>query len=173
MLTMTHSTSQHRSPRDSPTHLPNHELLGISNGVDTMSLQDYEDEDDVTDPIAPCTSLSPSLNQNGAGIDSSSLTVLATSDIPAGISCQPVPDTSQGVQPSGGAPGETEDIYSSIIDGEGYSLEDFILYVRNKTRNGLFDEYQEIKSRPPDGTFDHARMAENLVKVDYRYSSDC
>ena len=37
--------------------------------------------------------------------------------------------------------------------------------MRNKTRNGLFDEYQEIKSRPPDGTFDHARMTENLVKV--------
>ena len=32
-------------------------------------------------------------------------------------------------------------------------------------RNGLFDEYQEIKSQPPDGTFDHARLAENLAKV--------
>ena len=47
----------------------------------------------------------------------------------------------------------------------GTGLEDFIVYVRNKTRNGLFDEYQEIKSQPPDGTFDHARLAENLAKV--------
>ena len=32
-------------------------------------------------------------------------------------------------------------------------------------RNGLFDEYQEIKSQPPDGTFDNARLAQNQAKV--------
>jgi hypothetical protein len=37
-------------------------------------------------------------------------------------------------------------------------LKDFIVYVRNMTRNGLFDEYQEIKSQPPDGVFDHVRV---------------
>merc|ERR1719242_922217 len=71
MLTMTHSTSQHRSPQESPTHLPDEALLGIPNGVDTMSLQD--EDDDITEPIAPCTSLTPSLpreppvHQNGGG----------------------------------------------------------------------------------------------------------
>ena len=30
--------------------------------------------------------------------------------------------------------------------------------MRNKTRNGLFDEHHEIKSQPPDGDFDHARL---------------
>ena len=61
---------------------------------------------------------------------------------------------------------ETEaELGESIIDEEGFSLDEFIVYVRNKTRNGLFDEYQDIKSNPPDGTFDHARMVENLVKV--------
>jgi len=59
------------------------------------------------------------------------------------------------------------DHYASIIDDSGSGLEDFIVYVRNKTRNGLFDEYQEIKSQPPDGTFDHARLAENLAKNRY------
>ncbi len=34
-------------------------------------------------------------------------------------------------------------------------------------RNGLFDQYQEIKSRPPEGTFDHARLPENSAKVQY------
>ena len=55
----------------------------------------------------------------------------------------------------------------SIIDETGTDLEEFIVYVRNKTRNGLFDEYQEIKSQPPDGTFDHARLGENLAKVKF------
>ena len=163
MLTMTHSTSQHRSPQESPTHLPDEGLLGIPNGVDTMSLQD--EDDDITEPIAPCTSLTPSLprepplHQNGGGLDSSSMTELSTSEIPEGISCQPLLETA--------GPAPIEDIQSSIIDQDGYSLEEFILYVRNKTRNGLFDQYQEIKSRPPDGTFDHARMTENLVKVNW------
>ena len=167
MLTMTHSTSQHRSPQDSPTHLPDQDLLGITNGVDTMSLQDHED-DDILEPIAPCTSLSPGqpreVHQNGGGLESPGVKELSTSEIPEGISCQPALDTSNSAQLTGAA-NHTGDIHSSIIDEDGYSLEDFILYVRKKTRNGLFDEYQEIKSRPPDGTFDHARMAENLVKV--------
>ena len=58
-----------------------------------------------------------------------------------------------------------EDATISIIDDEGFSLEEFIVYVREKTRNGLFDEYHGIKTNPPEGTFDHARMMENLVKV--------
>ena len=58
-----------------------------------------------------------------------------------------------------------EDATASIIDDEGFSLEEFIVYVREKTRNGLFDEYHGIKTNPPEGTFDHARMTENLVKV--------
>ena len=46
------------------------------------------------------------------------------------------------------APEHTESVdhYASIIDSTS-SLKDFIVYVRNKTRNGLFDEYQEIKFR--------------------------
>ena len=47
-------------------------------------------------------------------------------------------------------------------------MKDFIVYVRNKSRNGLFDEYQEIKSQPPDGTFDHARLGVNLAQKVHR-----
>merc|ERR1719376_1153780 len=89
MLPMTHSTSQHRSPQDSPTHLPHQDLLGITNGVDTMSLQDQED-DDILEPIAPCTSLSPAQQNGGRSLESSSVVELPTSEIPEGISCQPV-----------------------------------------------------------------------------------
>ena len=36
-------------------------------------------------------------------------------------------------------------------------------------RNGLFDEYQEIKSQAPDGTFDNARLAQNQAKVGFQH----
>jgi len=162
MLTMTHSTSQHTDPQDSPTQLPDQELLGIVNGVDTISFDECDD-DDVTEPIASC--------------------------IP---STSPIVTHTNGVEPEGKADGGEEggkedtaghvttievnghqheeeevDVHESIINEEGFSLEEFIEYVRIKTRNGLFDEYQEIKSNPPEGTFDHARMAENLVKNRY------
>ena len=99
------------------------------------------------------------------------MTELSTSAIPAGIECDTAAAgvdnnvTSIEVNGDGSDHSDIGDIHDSIIDQEGFNLEDFIVYVRNKTRNGLFDEYQEIKSNPPDGTFDHARMAENLVKV--------
>lgn len=179
MLTMTHSTSQHRSPQESPTHLPNQELLGITNGVDAFSFDGDCEDDDITEPIAPCTSLSPTINnrENGksdafsiASLEDSNLAEIKTSDIPAGIECAThVENQKIAVEEDSAlsAPKLTESVdhYASIIDDCGSSLEDFIVYVRNKTRNGLFDEYQEIKSQPPDGTFDHARLVENLAKV--------
>ena len=80
MLTMTHSTSQTRSPQDSPI-LPDQvmspfleyllllglnvqccylqDLLGITNGADSLSLDGDCEDDDITEPIAPCTSLTP------------------------------------------------------------------------------------------------------------------
>ena len=145
--------------------------------MDTLSLDGEETEDDITEPIAPCTSLP---HTNGVrGLEAAHLTELATSAIPAGIECAAAADTAPAAQHvtslevNGGGHGEaaaeeaeTEaELGESIIDEEGFSLDEFIVYVRNKTRNGLFDEYQDIKSNPPDGTFDHARMVENLVKV--------
>ena len=155
------------------------DLLGLTNGVDTLSLDGEETEDDITEPIAPCTALP---HTNGVrGLEAAHLTELATSAIPAGIECAAAADTpaaphqhvtSLEVNGGGGhgeAAAEEEEaeaeLGESIIDEEGFSLDEFIVYVRNKTRNGLFDEYQDIKSNPPDGTFDHARMVENLVKV--------
>jgi len=184
MLTMTHSTSQHRSPQESPTHLPDQDLLGITNGVDAFSFDGDCEDDDITEPIAPCTSLSPTINnrENGksdvfdirsiASLDDTNLAEIKTSDIPAGIECAThVENQKSPVEDESGLNAlkqtESVDQYVSIIDDCGSSLEDFIVYVRNKTRNGLFDEYQEIKSQPPDGTFDHARLGVNLAKNRY------
>ena len=165
MLTMTHSTSQHHSPQDSPTQLPDQELLGITNGVDTISFDDECDDDDVTEPIAPCIpSSSPVVHTNGVKEE----TELRPPEEDGG---QEAAGHVTSIEVNGGAHEHEEeiDVHESIIDEEGFSLEEFIVYVRNKTRNGLFDEYQEIKSNPPEGTFDHARMAENLVKVLYLF----
>ena len=178
---MTHSTSQTRSPQESPTHLPDQDLLGITNGVDAFSFDGDCEDDDITEPIAPCTSLSPSINrENGKNdmfdirsiqsLDDASLGEIKTSDIPAGIECATHVENQKSplVEASAlSAPEHTESVdhYASIIDDSGSSLEEFIVYVRNKTRNGLFDEYQEIKSQPPNGTFDHARLGVNLAKV--------
>ena len=41
------------------------DLLGITNGVDTISFDGDCDDDDITEPIAPCTSQSPTLLTNG------------------------------------------------------------------------------------------------------------
>ena len=130
-----------------------------------------------------------------SSLEGAQLSELPTSQIPAGIECQPsavqVPavalfllvsqpcllfqvvgeedETSSRVSPSPeqSPPSPAPHTNQSIIDETGTDLEEFIVYVRNKTRNGLFDEYQEIKSQPPDGTFDHARLGENLAKVKF------
>ena len=47
------------------------------------------------------------------------------------------------------------------------SLREFIEHVRLKGRRGLYEEYAEIKSRPPSGTFHHARTLQNQVKNRY------
>merc|ERR1719158_307661 len=158
MLTMTHSTSLRVSPQASPTHLPDEDLLGITNGLDAFSMEDEEvEDDDITEPIASCTSLpagpaSPRENGRhevihlpesdsgllvsvvGSGavspgpglLDTTSLSEISTSDIPAGITC-----LSADTQPS--VPVEEDrdssDLYASIIDDNGVSLEEFIQYV--------------------------------------------
>ena len=43
------------------------------------------------------------------------------------------------------------------------TLQEFIEHVRSKGRRGLYEEYSEIKNRPPQGTFHHARRFENQV----------
>jgi tyrosine-protein phosphatase non-receptor type 9 len=49
----------------------------------------------------------------------------------------------------------------------GMTLPEFVEHVRTKRRIGLYDEYTEIKNRPPVGTFNHARSFENQIKNRY------
>jgi len=161
LLTMTHSTSISKSPvANSPIHLPDQDLLGISDGLEDIRFEDCED--DITEPIASCTSLSPKVNGKLSELVDTSSAVESISDVPAGIDCEV-----GGVDIQAGEPEDNSQIYNSIIDEEGISLEEFVNYVRGMTRNGLFDQYQEIKSQPPEGTFDTARLPENTAKNRY------
>jgi len=48
------------------------------------------------------------------------------------------------------------EVMSPEVDA-GMTLSEFIEHVRSKGRRGLYEEYAEIKTRPPSGTFNHAR----------------
>jgi len=49
----------------------------------------------------------------------------------------------------------------------GMNLEEFIQYMKEKGRKGLYDEYNEVKNQPFEGTFDTSRMRENISKNRY------
>jgi tyrosine-protein phosphatase non-receptor type 9 len=46
--------------------------------------------------------------------------------------------------------------------GHGMSLGQFVESVRSRGRVGLVQDYAEIRARPPDGSFNHARYGEIL-----------
>lgn len=50
---------------------------------------------------------------------------------------------------------------------EGISIEEFIQVMKEKGRKGLFDEYNEIKSKFADGTFEVSRLRANHSKNRY------
>ncbi|TRY78674.1 hypothetical protein TCAL_11593 [Tigriopus californicus] len=63
--------------------------------------------------------------------------------------------------------GLSEDEENDRMAAAGMTLSEFIEHVRIKGRRGLYDEYGEIKNRPPMGTFNHARAFENQEKNRY------
>lgn len=68
--------------------------------------------------------------------------------------------------PSSASSGFSDDD-SLHCDAQGLSIEQFVQTVQTKGRSGLITEYQEIKARPPDGTFNHAKLRANLPKNRY------
>lgn len=59
--------------------------------------------------------------------------------------------------PSSGSSGFSDDDSLHYDDGRGLSLEEFVRHLRDKGRQGLYHDYTQIKSRPPDGTFENSR----------------
>eukprot|EP00088_Acartia_fossae_P011242 TRINITY_DN15652_c0_g1_i1.p1 TRINITY_DN15652_c0_g1~~TRINITY_DN15652_c0_g1_i1.p1 ORF type:complete len:612 (-),score=68.64 TRINITY_DN15652_c0_g1_i1:409-2019(-) len=169
LLTMTHSTSLTRSPANhSPINLPEQELLGITNGEDETLRFEEDNEDDILEPIAQCTSLSPQANgkHNREGGDNQAQ-LANDKNMGSTSSVHSIGEVDRIECEVGNLKLESCDMYKSIIDEEGMTLEEFIQHVRSMRRCGLVDQYQEIKCQPPDGTFDHARMPENSAKNRY------
>lgn len=52
-------------------------------------------------------------------------------------------------------------------DGATLTMVQLVDYVRDRGRVGLIAEYAEIRSRPPDGTFNAARFKNNVPKNRY------
>lgn len=50
-----------------------------------------------------------------------------------------------------------DDSLHGADDGRGMDLEQFVQMVHTKGRTGLRLEYTDIRSKPPDGTFNHAK----------------
>jgi tyrosine-protein phosphatase non-receptor type 9 len=72
-----------------------------------------------------------------------------------------------GAMSDGGMSSEDEIEATASSNEGGMSLPEFVEHVRVKGRKGLYDEYAEIKSRAPPGTFNHARSFENQAKNRY------
>ncbi|XP_044760740.1 tyrosine-protein phosphatase non-receptor type 9 [Coccinella septempunctata] len=68
--------------------------------------------------------------------------------------------------PSSASSGFSDD---DSLHGEGASLTvaQLVAHVRDKGRAGLAEEYAEIRARPPDGTFNVAKLKNNLPKNRY------
>ncbi|XP_076334726.1 tyrosine-protein phosphatase non-receptor type 9-like [Tachypleus tridentatus] len=52
-------------------------------------------------------------------------------------------------------------------DVKGVSLDEFVQHVQLKGRKGLYEEYAELKTKAPEGTFDAARLKSNQPKNRY------
>ena len=67
-------------------------------------------------------------------------------------------EASSPAPPSSASSGfSSEDSLHCDISG-GYSIEQFVEYVRNRGHSELVAEYVEIKLREADGSFNHARF---------------
>ncbi|XP_069936492.1 tyrosine-protein phosphatase non-receptor type 9 isoform X1 [Cherax quadricarinatus] len=69
--------------------------------------------------------------------------------------------------PSSGSSGFSDDDSLHYDDGRGFTLEEFVRHLRDKGRQGLYHDYTQIKSRPPDGTFENSRKRWNQIKNRY------
>uniref|UniRef100_A0A1B6IX69 Tyrosine-protein phosphatase domain-containing protein n=1 Tax=Homalodisca liturata TaxID=320908 RepID=A0A1B6IX69_9HEMI len=69
--------------------------------------------------------------------------------------------------PSSASSGFSDDDSLHCDTTQGLSVEQLVAAVQTKGRSGLVAEYSEIKARPPDGSFNHARLRPNLPKNRY------
>lgn len=60
-----------------------------------------------------------------------------------------------------------DDSLTGAHEGDLKTIEQIVDMVRSMGRNGLLKEYAEIRARQPDGTFEYAKLRNNLTKNRY------
>lgn len=76
-----------------------------------------------------------------------------------GLTPTPTPaDGSRSPEPTAcsESSGFSDDDSLHMDDGRGLSIQSFLEQLETKGRRGLYDDYWEIKARPPAGTFSHS-----------------
>ncbi|XP_050428050.1 tyrosine-protein phosphatase non-receptor type 9-like isoform X2 [Adelges cooleyi] len=74
---------------------------------------------------------------------------------------------SSPMPPSSVSSGFSDDDSLHCDSSQSLTISQFVDYVLKKKRAGLIKEYEEIKTRSPDGTFSAARIRPNLLKNRY------
>lgn len=72
-----------------------------------------------------------------------------------------------GVNPPSSASSGFSDDDSLHGDGAAMTIDQIVDSVRERGRIGLIQDYAEIRARPPDGSFNIARLRNNLPKNRY------
>lgn len=62
---------------------------------------------------------------------------------------------------------QSDDNHEEEDENQGITLEEFIQHLKDTGRKGLHDEYNAIKARGPDGTFENSRLRANQSKNRY------
>ncbi|XP_059622784.1 tyrosine-protein phosphatase non-receptor type 9 [Phlebotomus argentipes] len=69
--------------------------------------------------------------------------------------------------PSSASSGFSDDDSLAGTEGDARTIEQIVQMVRERGRQGLVQEYLDIRSRAPEGTFTNARLRNNLAKNRY------
>ncbi|XP_055695691.1 tyrosine-protein phosphatase non-receptor type 9 [Lutzomyia longipalpis] len=69
--------------------------------------------------------------------------------------------------PSSASSGFSDDDSLAGTEGDAKTIEQIVQMVRERGRQGLVQEYMDIRSRAPEGTFTNARLRNNLAKNRY------
>uniref|UniRef100_T1IWR5 Tyrosine-protein phosphatase non-receptor type 9 n=1 Tax=Strigamia maritima TaxID=126957 RepID=T1IWR5_STRMM len=90
----------------------------------------------------------------------------ASSDMYVDAADKPLPSSPRMRRPSASS-GSSHDDSLHFDDGRGTSIAEFIDHVRSRGQKGLYKDYQDIKSRSPEGSFEASKLKSNLSKNRY------
>lgn len=147
-------------------------ILGISESSKNSSGFSDDDDDVLSSSERGAPSVSTtSLNSNGSFARSvfdslpSSIPKFGSSSkkIPVPLS-ELVPCPAEEKANQNGVSSEPSE---DDIEANACTLEEFIQHLKNKGRKGLYEEYNEIKMKGPESTFDASRQRGNLYKNRY------